>query len=233
MPRRKRNRKRRTGPRNSGTRNLRNESSISRISGRAFLAGPVANGTTGVFQEINLIPSNLGNRIAAIASDFQFWRITHLHVKTVLRNSNSFPVHAIGFIPVPPAYFTAASTFAQLVDFPVFAYNGVNMPSSCNIDVKGNALTSYSSNRWLTTDATGVTDTLFYSAGTVTLGLFSNTSDTTSNIECLLEVMVEFRSPIDPALSLVPRSLADRKDDEKKNPQLHHDGTTLWLHPID
>jgi len=192
---------------------------VSRIAGRAFVAGPVANGTAVVVSPFNIIPANLGNRIAAIASDFEYWRVRRLHVKAVIRNANGFPVHCLAFMPVPPAYFTAPTTFAHLVDFPVFQFASTNAPSTVQIRMGDKALATNveNSKRWLTTDAMGVTDTIEYSAGIVYSAIFGQSADISSSVDVVIEADCEFRSPIDPALSL-------RKKNEVKS--VFHVSTT-------
>jgi hypothetical protein len=197
---------------------LRNQNLVTRVAGRAFVAGSVANGTAVVITPYNLIPANLGNRIAAIASDYEYWRIRKLKVYQVIRNANGFPVHCLAFIPVPPAYFTAPTTFAQMVDFPSFQMRSTNAPSIATLKLGDRDLTTTTNNkeRWLVTDSTGVTDTALYSSGIIYSGIFSSTADVSSALDVCIEVEVEFRSPIDPSLSLRFTHVVEDKKEEKK-----------------
>jgi len=170
---------------------------------RAITTGAVAGGSAGVtFSEVNIIPSNLGQRIINTAALYEFWRVKTLRVQQTLSAlSNSAQVQYLAFIPIGTAMFTAATTLAEMVDFPHFRMGGVN-PTQITIQMSGNALTTFTTNKWLVTDLTGVTDTLFYSAGTITSALRTFASDSTSTTTLLIEGVAEFRAPLDPSLSL-------------------------------
>jgi hypothetical protein len=204
MPRRRG--KRRNKRANPKTGNRDNFDKTTSCAFRAFFNGPVSNGVTPEFSTTNIIPTNLGARITALASQFEYWKLKDLHISQVLCNLvNSAQTHYLAFIPVPPAYFVPATTIAQMVDFPHFGFNSALTPTRINLSMNSKALSTFSSNRsqWLTTDATGITDTLFYSAGTITSAIQGgNSGDTSSFVRYLITGTALFRAPLDPALSL-------------------------------
>jgi hypothetical protein len=158
-----------------------------------------------------------------MAALYEFWRLRVLRVRQVLSALvNGAQQHHVAFIPIGAAMYSAPTSLPQFVDFPNYTFGGSN-PSHIDLNVDRKGLTTFSSNdnQWLVTDTTGVTDTLFYSAGTVHSALQTFGTDITSSTRVLLEGLAEFRAPLDPSLSLyrmreIPVLLEPSKEDVKE-----------------
>lgn len=209
----------RKGRGNGRSKSLRDQNEIQRIYARSLgtVTMSQSGATTGV-AEFNLTVSNLGDRIVSIADTFAYWRLSKLRVKGNLQpgvyvaggstganqwsitNRGEAYLYGLGFSPLSNADTTIPTGFSQLVDFPEWDMNPGNKPVSISVGAqgtKGSLMT-----KWLST-STGP-DAALQSAGTLTVGyITSNIADATSagSIRLFLEFCVEFRSPLDTAVT--------------------------------
>lgn len=226
MPKKWKKTNKKRGSLGSGlNRSLTSQDQTITVFGRAYYIGPVAAGTAFVPIEENLVISNLGARIIAIADCYQYWRMIKLRAKQILLPSTSFTWHALGFIPISNADFTAAAAFNTMVDFPHFTQG--TQQNTCTINVNKEGLLGSIPEKWLETNINEAA--VYSSAGTLTMAIQSSNTDATSSTRCYIEFELQFKTPIDPALNPMIRKriasssnndldliLIDRKIKEEK-----------------
>jgi len=214
---RSRSRSRGTGNRNLS---LSNQNAVSSMTARQPVNAAVSGAaSTLVITEVNLLPTNLGDRCGAYADMFMYWRLVKFHVRSDIQTGEHTTggsastqsktlaesyFHMLMFVPVSNADYVAPTTSVQLADFPEYAQaNGIH---PVNIKVRRNGLIGSQMTKWLSCGTTP--DAILQSAGTFTYASISPTGVVDSSVatqRMLVEIEVEFKTPMDTALLPIRR----------------------------
>jgi len=213
IPKNKKRRPRRSGKRSSGGSSLSNQNSITKFTGRAYATLSYSTASDALtISEVNLLATNLGDRAAAMADMFMYWRMVKLRIKAFVKtgryvltaatsNAQSLAeTHSLGiaFVPISNADYTAPTTISQMIDFPEFKFSSGRNPVS--LHVGRNGLIGSMMTKWLSTNNT--VDGVLQSAGTATFFLVSPIGDTAANAsiaQIMYEFDLEFKTPTDTA----------------------------------
>jgi hypothetical protein len=185
--------------------NKTNQAQITRVPFRVtHTSAATADSSTPVISEVNLVVANLGDRIAAIADTFAYWRLVSLRAYTSVVGTgsaghpgDSSVIQAIAFTPLPPADYAAPTSIATMVDMVRFHFgNGFDrlQISMSQADLLGSI-----GPKWLQTST--VEATPFQNAGTLTFYIANSFTVSGNNHtgNVIIEGVVEFKNPMDTA----------------------------------
>lgn len=177
------------------------EDKICLAQGRTY----VFNSSISQFAEIRIQPSTFGDRCIAIADLYALWRPRSIVFKAISLGTSANA--CLGHL-YPDAVTTAPTTMEEFVDLPVFAVGsglfGAPMPT---IKLEREYWESTSMTQWYTT-TTIPTDNLLENAGNLEYGN-ENSTMTANNFRGVIEWEFEFKSMVDPSVSLA--RLEERK----------------------
>lgn len=208
-----RRRRQRGAPRQSNRPND-GANTIFRCMGRAFsTTNASASANTQTLTENNLTISLLGDRLLALGDVFAEFRIVQMKVRQVFQmganttaatagygTNGDTCYHSLAFVPAASADFTTATTYAQLVDFPEFAFDNALRPITIRVGRSG--LIGSQMSKWLSTGTN--TNASLLSAGVVVTGSVTGPVADTSLVGRLRTEYifhVEFRTPIDGSIN--------------------------------
>jgi hypothetical protein len=178
---------------------------------------------TGGASELDIVPANLGSRIADMAVDWQKYRVTKLHValKTlalaVRDGTGGYEVGlALAYDPNPSSLSGASGGFAAMSQFQnyVFGKDDISLP------LNSSDLIAPVPVKWFDTTATGTPSDSFRYQGTLYYLVYRPTLESTWNTCIELSGVCEFSVPADPTDSVAlqqrierdRRKLADLKE---------------------
>lgn len=159
--------------------------------------------TTAVITENSLRIANMGARVIALGDTFTEFRVSKLHVESVVvqfAGGTSAPddfqaIHAIGFTAANPTDFVTPASFAEFVDLPNFCYGNVSHKLRFTVGVVG--LYASTPSKWYnTSNANGN-----FSAGSIEMFIANSVAITgvQATQHVVVSGIIEFRGPIDPA----------------------------------
>ncbi len=175
--------------------------------------------TTSYNGLFNLVPSNLGDVIAAMRTSFAHWRMNSLKVKIF---SGTLPVSiynagyqagadlalAVGFTAIDYTKFTSTPSWNSATQMPVFNMGPAHGPVAIAVGQKDLRKITVP---WLETTSTGSESEAFQSAGVVYHGTYVSTATTAGYlIHVMFEGEVEFRDRIDNSVSLFSQGSVER-----------------------
>jgi hypothetical protein len=179
---------------------------------------------TYVLNELGLSLNNFGTRSLALGDIFGEWKLVKLSITmaspgTVVNTATqavSYIGNAVGgvyYTALTPSEYSAPTTVATTVDFPLFSWG--NSLEKISLVVHGKDVTTPTP--WLLTNATGVTDSFSTLAGTVGLWTLSGASSgAQGSFVAIFDWVIDFKGPMDPAtLPKVPRPLTVFEDSVK------------------
>ncbi len=179
-----------------------------------LLSNNQSTGVTSSASEIDLVPANLGARLADMADDFQKYRFTHLKLSILPSNhpvqiqsggawTGGEMLHAIAFDPVPSAGTGNVSGIADMAELRNFALsNGDHAGFSLGPE----ALLAPQPVKWFDTTATGTPpDSVRYQGTIYYYSYIPTASSTNFRLAVQVEGVCEFCTPVDPSDAVVLR----------------------------
>lgn len=181
------------------------EDKICLAQGRTY----VFNSSISQFATIALQPSTLGDRCIAIADLYALWRPKSVKFKAMSLGGAANVV--LGHL-YPDALSFSPTTMEEIVDAPVCAYGNGNFGSPLpTITMEEPYWRAGDMTQWFTT-TTVPTDSLLENAGLLFYGN-ENSTMTANNFRGVVEWEFEFKSMVDPQVSL-------SKLEERKYPEM-------------
>ncbi len=169
----------------------------------------VSNTTIAQYAEVRVQPAVLGDRCVAIADLYALWRPRSIKFKAISLGGTSNV--CVGHL-YPDAVSAPITTMEEFVDLPACAYgNGLYGAPLPTITLEREYWQKTMMTDWLTT-TTIPTDNLLENAGVLVYGN-ENSSMTTHPFRGVIEWEFEFKSMVDPQVSL-------RRLEEKKYPEM-------------
>lgn len=212
MTKRKKNNNKKSQPKGSGSTFINQT-----VKERGRLATTVAISATAntyVLNEIGLSLNNFGSRATVLQDVFSEWKINSLTINmasaaSVVNTATqavSYYGNALGgvyFTPLVPSEYTAPTTFAQTVDFPNFAWG--TSANRIHLHVNRSSITTLTP--WLLTNVTGTTDSFPSVSGSLGFWTLSGgTSSIAGSFTIVVDYVLEFKGPVDPAVLPMVRS---------------------------
>lgn len=180
------------------------QSNVTRVPFRFATEVDCDQVTWGTFAEVVLTPATMGPRLADIAGDWQKYRFVDLHAQVV---TNIVPSAtsvgqmlqvALAFDPTNTTNTGAISSLESAASLMKFSLGNGARPIGFRIS--RNELLSRGENlKWWETSATGAPGINFTDQGTFYLCANTYTADADLAISLVVEGVVEFTAPVDPA----------------------------------
>jgi len=159
--------------------------------------------------EQSLQIGNFGARITDAGDIFAEFRIDSLNIQTfcvcasTTATVNLGAIHMVGVIGTNPNSYVTPTTVNQLVDMPGFCFASSNDKAGLKIDRrelwKANPL------KWFNCS----NSTEDFSAGTITFAVLNTITGVVWDQNVIVSGMIQFRSPIDPAL--IPLDIREKR----------------------
>jgi hypothetical protein len=159
---------------------------------------------TASFQEIDLVPSAMGTRMADLSDNWQRYRFTKLKVSAFCTNIGTFgPATYVNSYLVAVAYDNSASShtgaisgFAPASQLMKYAATSRDV---CSFHVSRKELLGDNAVKWWETASTGNIDDEFRFQGCIYWQRQNNFADADCNTHLLIEGVCDFSNPVDPA----------------------------------
>jgi len=146
-----------------------------------------------------MIPGNLGARMTQLTDCYAFWRLRRAKVVMIIDGTTAnLATFAVGWIPLPASEFTAATTMATMIDFPIVRL--FSPTTSVMQQIYINPRDMNHNVNWLFTNSNSGADG-FYSAGVFTFAALTGNTTNAPYYDYYIEVEVELKDPVDPALN--------------------------------
>jgi len=192
-----------------------------------FLVSTTIATAGGSAAKTDLTATNLGGRAQDVKDDFEWFRISRMHIYSLVDFASSSTsaglfagvtgVHMVAFDNQCSSGVTLPATVDQMIQFR--SSEVATFYEKSHLHLSPTDLFAGGPLKWFTTTATGSFDASEASAGTVLRYIIMGTQPgTTLNIsqDVICEGIVEFHTPVDPNVSrarrgelIIPRNIAD------------------------
>lgn len=176
------------------------------------ISASITGGTITVTEfDAYFVNTFMGARGMAFADLFQLYRIVGFRVKGFAHCASSGtanPGNTSWYIAVafaPSSTYTAPATIGAFCDFPHMVWCADFSPNSLSLRIGRRELLSRMAFKWMKTVSTGSTDPEYKQFCMTVVSQPSNSVTIASVLDLIMEIDVEFASPIDP--NLLPRKV--------------------------